>query len=188
MQCMLFSGMRHEYAPRWHAFETQNVFMNLLSNQRPRAIFAAPRPRRGRYFLPPRDPSDPATLPTLPTISSPSSLSISESPVRSPTTYPRSLPSFPPSLLQSSLLTYILPSRPSLPHSLPSCISPSLPSTIAFLSLCLARKICPFLNGKICPLDNGKICPLSVGLARKICPFSSQGVKTGTFRFAASGV
>ena len=35
------------------------------SDQRPRAIFAAPRPRRGRYFLPPRDPSDPATLPTL---------------------------------------------------------------------------------------------------------------------------
>ena len=130
----------------------------------------------------------PPALTLLPYISSPSSLSISESPVRSPTTYPRSLPSFPPSLLQSSLLTYILPSRPSLPHSLPSCISPSLPSTIAFLSLCLARKICPFLNGKICPLDNGKICPLSVGLARKICPFSSHGVKTGTFRFAASGV
>ena len=35
------------------------------SDERPRAIFAAPRPRRGRYFLPPRDPSDPASLPTL---------------------------------------------------------------------------------------------------------------------------
>ena len=40
-------------------------YYGLLSNQRPRAVFAAPRPRRGRYFLPPRDPSDPATLPTL---------------------------------------------------------------------------------------------------------------------------
>ena len=37
----------------------------VLSDQLPRAMFAAQRPRRGRYFLPPRDPSDPATLPTL---------------------------------------------------------------------------------------------------------------------------
>ena len=44
------------------------VYLNygfVFSDKRPRAFFAAPRPRRGRYFLPPRDPSDPATLPTL---------------------------------------------------------------------------------------------------------------------------
>ncbi len=40
----------------------------MVKDQRPPAtpkFCSAPRPRRGRYFLAPRDPGDPATLPTL---------------------------------------------------------------------------------------------------------------------------
>ena len=49
----------------WVLFPGCSCNGTVLSDKGPRVIFAAQQPRRGRYFLPPRDPSNPATLPTL---------------------------------------------------------------------------------------------------------------------------
>ena len=128
---------------------------------------------------------------------------------------PLTLAPSPPPLLQSSLLPYILPSvcpsHPlSLPASLPPCRRPTpsrpfvscsccpFPLTIFFLSPCpslpaIYRDIAAVTgvteNSNDSDLSRrSTIAFLSLCLARKICPFPSHGLKTGTFRFAASGV
>ena len=106
-------------------------------------------------------------------------------------------PSVPPTL---SLFLHLslpaprpTPSRPSV-----SCSCCPFPLTIFFLSPCpslpaIYRDIAAVTgvteNSNDSDLSRrSTIAFLSLCLARKICPFPSHGLKTGTFRFAASGV
>ena len=133
---MLFSGIKCIPRQWWVRFPVRSCHGTVLSDKRPQAIFAAPRPRRGRYFLPPRDPSDPATLPTLVSIDRYSSLLLlSFSP----------FPSLSSSLLSPLFLTppifssfppHLPPHLPTvLPTSLPTSQPPSLPTSLVHAPL-----------------------------------------------------